>query len=224
MNNNQIKEEKTLDRPPEFNYVSAVTVLSGKKKGRIFPLEGETFTIGRSRSSDLRLLDKEVSRNHAEIRYKNGGYSLHDQGSRWGTHIHGQQVAESVLKYGDHFEVAGVLLEFNLKLRSELKRRRFRVSRIIILAAVAAAIITTGTLYFLKREVKKDLGRPGGDILSQVIYHYDQGINYYNMFDRGDLKSRDKAIEEMRRVIALDPDGRTRFSISARRIIDGLEK
>ncbi|MEV8094328.1 DUF1707 and FHA domain-containing protein [Kitasatospora sp. NPDC085879] len=52
--------------------------------------------IGRNHGSGLRLSDSTVSRTHAELRYQDGGWVLHDLGSANGTFVNGRRVTGPV--------------------------------------------------------------------------------------------------------------------------------
>jgi pSer/pThr/pTyr-binding forkhead associated (FHA) protein len=59
----------------------------------VFSLSGETTTIGRpthDHTPDIKLNDPQVSRNHAEIHYRNGTFWLRDKGSTNGTTLNGK--------------------------------------------------------------------------------------------------------------------------------------
>lgn len=224
MDVHEISGDETLDQAPKLHFVPTLSILSGKKKGRIVVVKGDTFSIGRSHKCNLTLKDKQVSRIHAELRLKDGKYQICDLDSKWGVHVKGQKVSKSDLKYGDEFEVAGVLFKFDISSMNELKPENMFKKRMLIIFLIATVIIAAATLFYFKLETEKNLELPGGDVLSQIIYHYDLGINYYNAYDKSDPANKDLAIKEMKAVIELDPESKTRFSRSARRIIDGLEK
>jgi len=68
---------------------------------RIVTLDKPVFSIGRRTESDLRLPNADVSRLHAEIETLNGGVTLRDRESRFGTFVNGERVAERTLVHGD---------------------------------------------------------------------------------------------------------------------------
>ena len=61
--------------------------------------------IGRHPSQDLQLLDRMVSKAHAEIKNENGRYVLRDVGSRNGTHVNGELV-EGAVVLCDGYEIS----------------------------------------------------------------------------------------------------------------------
>ncbi len=68
---------------------------------RVVTLDTSLFSIGRRSTSDLHLLDTEVSRDHAEIMVTDGVYLLRDRGSRYGTFVNGTPITEQTLRHGD---------------------------------------------------------------------------------------------------------------------------
>jgi len=72
---------------------------------RTVTIERTPFAIGRRETNDLRLSGSEVSRDHAEIVEEGQQYVLRDRGSRFGTYVNGESVAERTLKPGDTIRV-----------------------------------------------------------------------------------------------------------------------
>lgn len=68
---------------------------------RVVPVDRDPFTIGRRIGSDLHFTNGGVSRVHAEITAAAGGFRLCDRGSRHGTYVNGEAVAEHRLVHGD---------------------------------------------------------------------------------------------------------------------------
>jgi len=67
-----------------------VTVIEGPTRGKIYPLNAPSLTIGRDPMSDIVLSDPEVSRYHARLTQTlGGGYKIEDMKSTNSTHIDG---------------------------------------------------------------------------------------------------------------------------------------
>jgi serine phosphatase RsbU (regulator of sigma subunit) len=80
-----------------------------------FPLSKPRITIGRARSSDVFLPDQWLSRHHAAIEQRAGGYFLLDLGSKNGTLLNGERVAgDRRLRDGDVITLGEHLLVFSL--------------------------------------------------------------------------------------------------------------
>ena len=64
--------------------------------------DGRTYILGRAADSDIPLLEKTVSRQHARLRMEGGEWVLKDLGSTNGTRVNHQKIDEKTLKDGDH--------------------------------------------------------------------------------------------------------------------------
>lgn len=73
-------------------------------------------TIGRSRSCDIVLDDANVSRRHAEVRPRGGGWLVADLGSTNGVAVNGARIDRPhTLKPGDRIELGTTTLTFELE-------------------------------------------------------------------------------------------------------------
>jgi hypothetical protein len=73
-------------------------------------------TIGRSRSCDVVLEDANVSRRHAEVRPRGGGWLVADLGSTNGVSVNGARIAQAhALRPGDRIELGTTTLTFELE-------------------------------------------------------------------------------------------------------------
>ena len=80
-----------------------------------FPLSHFPFTLGRSQDRDCVVVDKSVSREHAELREEDGGIYVVDQKSRCGTFVNGEKVTRQRLRAGDRLQLGslqGPVLQF----------------------------------------------------------------------------------------------------------------
>ncbi len=103
-----------LPRSPRLLLAMAsLFVVRGRDQGKHFPLTPRPMRIGRESSCEIRLLDSEASRSHAEIRgAATGAYTLTDQGSSNGTLVNGRTITSHSLSSGDRIEIGGTLLIF----------------------------------------------------------------------------------------------------------------
>jgi len=87
---------------------SAMLILQrGTGKGKQWPLERRSVTIGRSEDCDIILPDRHVSRHHARISWVDGRYVVEDLGSKNGTHVNGRELkGPQVLEDGDEIQIA----------------------------------------------------------------------------------------------------------------------
>lgn len=77
------------------------------------PLSGQQWVIGadiilgRGTNCDIIIPDRQVSRHHARISHRKGGYFLEDLGSKNGTHLNGRMIDEGrYLNDGDIVQIA----------------------------------------------------------------------------------------------------------------------
>jgi pSer/pThr/pTyr-binding forkhead associated (FHA) protein len=66
-----------------------------------FPLAADILTVGRDESADIRVDEPLVSRAHARLERRDGGYVVFDLGSTNLTRVNGEIVHERVLRHGD---------------------------------------------------------------------------------------------------------------------------
>jgi len=69
-------------------------------------------TIGRATDNDIVLADSSVSRHHAAIESRGGGFQMRDLGSQNGTFVRGERVSEAALKNGDPVRVGDASFTF----------------------------------------------------------------------------------------------------------------
>jgi two-component system NtrC family sensor kinase len=81
--------------------VYELVVIKGSDKGKVFRLESDKISIGRDRSCDLHLDDKEISRKHVSIGWHAGGLTIEDLNSTNGTLVNGERVGTGCLKVDD---------------------------------------------------------------------------------------------------------------------------
>jgi pSer/pThr/pTyr-binding forkhead associated (FHA) protein len=83
--------------------------------GEQFPLRGGAATsIGRALDNDIVVADASVSRHHASIECRNGGFVLRDLASQNGTWLGGRRVTEAPLDGGDTLRLGDALFTFHV--------------------------------------------------------------------------------------------------------------
>jgi hypothetical protein len=91
---------------PEHAYF----IINGKEQRY---LTKTIIKIGRRSNSDIQLDDPMVSRDHVQLRAKNGRYLLFDLSSTGGTFVNNQPVKTATLKPGDVIRIGKTLLIYN---------------------------------------------------------------------------------------------------------------
>ena len=104
-------------RPVDVGQVAAaggalVIRAGGGRVGQSFPLTGERMTIGRSPEADVFLDDVTVSRDHAGLVQRHGGWYLDDSGSLNGTYVNRKRIDSHRLEDGDELQVGKYKLQY----------------------------------------------------------------------------------------------------------------
>jgi pSer/pThr/pTyr-binding forkhead associated (FHA) protein len=88
-----------------------VTLVTFTPKGarKDFTLSGKPMIIGRKPEADIRIPLDEISRAHAEITMNGTKVIAKDLGSRNGTFVNEQKIAQATLKAGDQLRVGSVV-------------------------------------------------------------------------------------------------------------------
>jgi pSer/pThr/pTyr-binding forkhead associated (FHA) protein len=84
-----------------------------------YPFSKDVLTIGRSRDNDVVIANLAVSRNHAQIRCKEGDYLLSDLNSTNGTYVNGVRVTRAEVRNGDVITIGKHVLLFKNFIRSK---------------------------------------------------------------------------------------------------------
>ena len=79
---------------------------------RMVALSSDTVTIGRLADCDVVLKDKGASRKHAQLKRRDGTWTLTDLGSTNGTRLNGQTVQSRELSDGDTITIGTTVIEF----------------------------------------------------------------------------------------------------------------
>jgi Protein of unknown function (DUF3662)/FHA domain len=96
-----------LGLEPEPEPVASLTI-----NGQPHELRKENVVIGRSKESDIRVSDPNVSRRHAEIRQEGSTYWIVDLGSTNGIAVNGRNLKRSKLEEGDRITLGSTELVF----------------------------------------------------------------------------------------------------------------
>ena len=84
----------------------------GGRVGQSFPLRGERMTIGRTPDAEIFLDDVTVSRDHAVLVRRHGGWWLDDSGSLNGTYVNRRRIDSHRLEDGDELQVGKYKLTY----------------------------------------------------------------------------------------------------------------
>ncbi|MDP6958050.1 MAG: FHA domain-containing protein [Planctomycetota bacterium] len=92
--------------------MSKLLLVEGPDRGELFTLLNDA-KIGRSRSCDIRLLGRHISRVHAKIEQKGEDFFVSDAESRNGIFVNGEKVTNHKLQPDDELEVGEFILVFD---------------------------------------------------------------------------------------------------------------
>ena len=94
-----------------------------------FLLNRERMSIGRGEGQNIRLDDRRVSRQHAQIIYVNGQYFLQDLNSTNGTYVQNERVGWHALSHKDRIRIGHCHLEFQEGAAEELADQTIQASQ-----------------------------------------------------------------------------------------------
>jgi len=104
--------QEPLEQRARVRDARALLVSNGKR----LVVGAQGATIGRSRSCDIVLDDANVSRQHAEVRPRGGGWFVADLGSTNGVAVNGARIEQAhALRPGDRIELGTSVLTFELE-------------------------------------------------------------------------------------------------------------
>lgn len=92
----------------------AVVVIHEDGGERTVALSADSVTIGRLAECDVVLTDKGASRKHAQLKQRNGTWTVTDLGSTNGTRLNGQTIQSRELSDGDKITIGTTMLEFRV--------------------------------------------------------------------------------------------------------------
>src|SRR4029453_2948419 len=91
-----------------------LVIRNGGFDGMEYPLSAEETLIGRNPTTDVTLLDENISREHALILRDadNGSYTLEDWKAPNDTQVNGKAVRSKALAHGDQIQVGHTIFRF----------------------------------------------------------------------------------------------------------------
>ncbi len=92
---------------------ATLLVIQGQDQGARFHVGDEPIGIGRGVRNEIRLLDTEVSRQHAQVLREGQRHVLIDRGSSNGTFLNGRPVKQAPLVDGDRIQIGRSVILFS---------------------------------------------------------------------------------------------------------------
>jgi pSer/pThr/pTyr-binding forkhead associated (FHA) protein len=93
---------------------ASVRVMRGFYVGLELPLDRDWLVIGRGRGADLVIFEPTISRAHAAVGYREGGFFVQDLGSTNGTFLNGSRRERARVSDGDEIQMGRLLLRVKL--------------------------------------------------------------------------------------------------------------
>lgn len=108
------------------NAGSCIAILLDKRTGDEFNICRYATSIGREIGNDVVIVsDKTISRQHAQIQFKDGSFLLQDLLSKNGTRVNGKRITETtMLKSGDEVSLGLTQMIFLLVAEHTASTRR----------------------------------------------------------------------------------------------------
>ncbi len=94
--------------------VGVLVICNGGFEGMEYELSGEETLIGRNPTTDVTLLDENISREHAIVLQdeSDGHYTVEDLQSTNGTKVNGKGVRSQALSPGDEIQIGHTVFRF----------------------------------------------------------------------------------------------------------------
>jgi hypothetical protein len=105
-------EDEGSALPEGIGGPALVVRAGGGRAGETFPLDGDRITVGRSPECEIFLDDVTVSRQHAVLVRRDGGFTIEDEGSLNGTFVNRRRVESAELDDGDELQIGKYRLTY----------------------------------------------------------------------------------------------------------------
>ncbi len=92
---------------------ATLLVIQGPDQGSRIDLRGDSLRVGRGVQNDYRILDTEMSRQHAVISRENDHWRITDLNSSNGTFVNGKLIESSLLEQSDQIQLGRTILLFS---------------------------------------------------------------------------------------------------------------
>ncbi|MGH0029057.1 MAG: FHA domain-containing protein [Myxococcota bacterium] len=94
-----------------------LVICNGEFEGMSYEIRSEETLIGRNPTTDITLLDENISREHAIVQFDpdDGSYTIEDLQSTNGTKVNGKGVRSQALADGDEIQIGHTVFRFELR-------------------------------------------------------------------------------------------------------------
>ncbi|MBP9681150.1 MAG: FHA domain-containing protein [Bacteriovorax sp.] len=88
--------------------------MTGPNKGKVYYLTGKRITIGRGEEADIQIVDTKISREHAELSFANGGYTITDLGAQNGIIVNDSKIKQKSLIDNEKVVIGQTVFKYNV--------------------------------------------------------------------------------------------------------------
>jgi hypothetical protein len=103
-----------LKNPKEPGTHFRFLCMTGPSKGKVYYLTGARITIGRGEDADIQIVDTKISREHAELSFSDGGYTITDLGAQNGIIVNDTKIKQKKLVDNEKVVIGQTVFKFNI--------------------------------------------------------------------------------------------------------------
>lgn len=103
-----------LKNPSEAGTYYRFLCMTGPNKGKVYYLIGKRVIIGRGETADIQIVDVKISREHAELSFSDGGYTITDIGAQNGIVVNDNKVKQKKLEDTEKVVIGQTVFKYNI--------------------------------------------------------------------------------------------------------------
>jgi pSer/pThr/pTyr-binding forkhead associated (FHA) protein len=103
-----------LKNPSEPGTHHRLLCMTGPNKGKVYYLTGKRIIIGRAETADIQIVDTKISREHAELSFSDGGYTITDLGAQNGIIVNDTKIKQKKLSDNEKIVIGQTVFKYNL--------------------------------------------------------------------------------------------------------------
>lgn len=109
-----VKITNELKNPSEPGTHYRLLCMTGPNKGKVYYLTGKRIVIGRGENTDILIVDTKISREHAELSFAEGGYTITDLGAQNGIVVNDTKVKQKKLADNEKIVIGQTVFKYNI--------------------------------------------------------------------------------------------------------------
>ncbi len=143
---------------------ASLLIVQGSDRGIRFPLDVPQMVVGRSTQCDVRINDSEASRQHAQLIYQEGRWTIADLQSSNGTYLNGVAIKQQALQQADQIQVGRTILLFDSGVQPEESVVRDRIQLVLDQSQDESRIVGTSSRGAANRLVAENTANISGGL------------------------------------------------------------